>query len=137
MRRAPLVLLLAVLAGGGSSGAGSSAAHQPTPDGPPTGAYSCLLLTMSGGLPTFVPGTLGTVTLGAGDTYVAASFPGGGTSTFTPASRRLTFRQGALNGVRAVFERLEDGTPVLCFGENLGVPAPEVEIGESVCQGER
>ncbi|WP_102126788.1 hypothetical protein [Deinococcus planocerae] len=129
--------LAALLAGCGSPTPGGSTPSQPTPDGPPTGAYSCLLLTLNGGLPTYVPSVLGTVTLGAGNTYVAASYPGGGSYTYAAASGRVRFRQGSLDGVQAAFERLEDGAPVLRFGENLGDPAPEMEIGESVCQGNR
>lgn len=105
-------------------------------DEPPPGRYGCLLFTLgAGNAPTYIPSTLGTIELGPGYTYRALSYPGDGQYSFDPGQRWVTFQGGALAGVNAAFDRLDDGTPILRFGEALQNPAAEVRIGESVCQG--
>jgi hypothetical protein len=111
----------------------------PTPaGGPPAGRYSCLMLgtALIGGAISivYVPSALGTVVLGPGNAYTPLSYPQGGTYSVNAARSRITFRGGSFNGVNAEFDTLDDGTPIIRFGEGLKDPAPEVEIGESVCQ---
>jgi hypothetical protein len=115
-------------------------APTPLPGGAqiPTGGYACLLLTYVDGLtPGYVPSVLGTIIIKPGNGYEAQSFSGAGTYSLNAARTRVSFQGGALNGVNAAFERLDDGTPLLRFGEKLGDPTPDVTIGESVCRGDR
>ncbi|WP_424952233.1 hypothetical protein [Deinococcus sp.] len=140
---APLMLCpVLVGCGAGSTAPVTSPGSGPAPapvGGPPAGKYGCLLLTYTYPdgypTPTYVPSALGTVMIGPGNGYSASSFPDSGTYTFDAAKSWITFRGGPLDRVNASFDRLKDGVPILRFGEGLADPAPDVSIGESVCQG--
>ena len=102
--------------------------------GPPAGTYSCLMLSLGFGTPTYVVSALGQFVLGPGNAYKPLSYPQGGTYSVKAGRSTVTFSGGSFNGANAVFEKLQDGTPIIRFGEGLRDPAPDVEIGESVCQ---